>query len=236
MAKLHFAPTKASGENLVAEAVDPATIEVTGNTVIDALLETVEHLRLDPTLSLPLQEQFSYLRADKRLLLVTGHRRENFGKGMREICDALLALSRRQDLEIIYAVHLNPNVKGPVEAALRAVPGIHLVPPQDYLSFVYLMMNCSIILTDSGGIQEEVPTLGKPVLVMRETTERPEAVAAGAARLVGAQAATIVRAVNELLDDPDAYASMSGRINPYGDGHAAARIVDRVRKFLMEGR
>jgi UDP-N-acetylglucosamine 2-epimerase len=220
----------------LAEAVDPASVEVTGNTVIDALLETVERLRVEPTLSLPLRDQFSYLHPDKRLLLVTGHRRENFGKGMREICDALLALSRRQDLQIIYAVHLNPNVKGPVEAALGAVAGIHLAPPQDYLSFVYLMMNCNIILTDSGGIQEEAPTLGKPVLVMREATERPEAVTAGTARLVGAKAATIVQSVNELLDDPRAYASMSGRINPYGDGHAAGRIVERVRKFLMEGR
>jgi UDP-N-acetylglucosamine 2-epimerase (non-hydrolysing) len=163
---------------------------------------------------------------------VTGHRRENFGDGMREICDALLRLSRRPDLQIVYAVHLNPNVKGPVEAALAGVAHIHLVPPQDYLSFVYLMMNSHIILTDSGGIQEEAPTLGKPVLVMRDTTERPEAVDAGTARLVGARADTIVEAVGELLDEPGAYEAMADRGNPYGDGHAASRIVARVKTYL----
>ena len=232
LARLHFAPTEAARRNLLAEAVAPETIEVTGNTVIDALSQTAGRLRSEPALGLPLRGRFAFLRPERRLLLVTGHRRENFGEGLREICDALLRLSRRQDLEIVYAVHLNPNVKGPVEAALDGVPNIHLIPPQDYLSFVYLMMTCHLLLTDSGGIQEEAPTLGKPVLVMREATERPEAVDAGTARLVGARADTIVRAVDELMDTPGAYEAMANRANPYGDGHAADRIVVRSRTFL----
>ncbi|GAB3770532.1 UDP-N-acetylglucosamine 2-epimerase (non-hydrolyzing) [Ramlibacter monticola] len=236
LARLHFAPTEASRRNLLAEAVPPESIEVTGNTVIDALSQTAGRLRSEPALGLPLRERFSFLRPDRKLLLVTGHRRENFGEGMREICDALLRLSRRQDLEIVYAVHLNPNVKGPVEAALDGVPNIHLIPPQDYLSFVYLMMECHLLLTDSGGIQEEAPTLGKPVLVMREATERPEAVDAGTARLVGARADPIVRAVDELMDTPGAYEAMANRANPYGDGHAADRIVARSRTFLAGSR
>jgi UDP-N-acetylglucosamine 2-epimerase (non-hydrolysing) len=230
--QLHFAPTESARKNLLDEDVPDASIVVTGNTVVDALLQTVGRLQREEALSVPLRERFPYLGAGRKLLLVTGHRRENFGDGMREICDALLRLSRRPDLQIVYAVHLNPNVKVPVEAALAGMDNIHLVPPQDYLSFVYLMMNAHIILTDSGGIQEEAPTLGKPVLVMRDTTERPEAVDAGTARLVGARADTIVDAVGELLDEPGAYEAMADRGNPYGDGHAASRIVARVKTWL----
>lgn len=232
---LHFAPTRASAQNLLDEKVPPATVEITGNTVIDALLQVTERLRSDEALRAPLRERFSFLRSDRKLVLVTGHRRENFGGGMREICDALLTLSRRDDVQIVYAVHLNPNVKGPVESSLRDQPNIHLIPPQDYLSFVYLMMNSHIILTDSGGIQEEAPSLGKPVLVMRDTTERPEATEAGTARLVGANAANIVAGIRELLDEPGAYEAMSGRGNPYGDGQAASRIVACVKTFLSGG-
>jgi len=204
--------------------------------VIDALLQVTTRLRDDSALSAPLRERFSFLRNDRRLVLVTGHRRENFGDGMREICEALLTLSRRGDLQIIYAVHLNPNVKGPVESTLGGQPNIQLIPPQDYLSFVYLMTMSHIILTDSGGIQEEAPSLGKPVLVMRDTTERPEAIEAGTARLVGANATSIVNGITELMDDPAAYQAMSNRGNPYGDGQAAARIAARVKLFLDTGR
>lgn len=229
---LHFAPTQTAADNLLAEKVPAGTIDVTGNTVIDALLTVTERLRHDPALSAPLRERFPFLRDDRRLVLVTGHRRENFGDGMREICSALRALSARDDIQIVYAVHLNPNVKGPVESELADLPNIHLVPPQDYLSFVYLMTRSHLILTDSGGIQEEAPSLGKPVLVMRDTTERPEAVAAGTARLVGANAANIVPAVTQLFDSPSHYEAMANRTNPYGDGRAAERIADRVSSFL----
>lgn len=232
VAHLHFAPTLTSRANLLAERVDPNTIEVTGNTVIDALLHVSERLAQDKALSAPLYEHFAFLKPNRKLLLVTGHRRENFGDGMREICTALLVLSKRPDVEIVYAVHLNPNVKGPVETALGNQPNIHLIPPQDYLSFVYLMKRSHIILTDSGGIQEEAPSLGKPVLVMRDITERPEAVVAGTAKLVGADAASIVSNIKQLLDDADAHFAMSSLRNPYGDGQAATRIAHRVSSFL----
>jgi len=232
VAHLHFAPTRSSEANLVAERIDPSTVEVTGNTVIDALLQVSARLQQDEALRAPLNERFAFLNPQRKLVLVTGHRRENFGDGMREICAALLALSKRPDVEIVYAVHLNPNVKGPVETTLGDQPNIHLIPPQDYLSFVYLMTRSHIILTDSGGIQEEAPSLGKPVLVMRDTTERPEAVEAGTARLVGAVAANIESNIESLLDDGGAYTTMSNRLNPYGDGTASARIARRVEVFL----
>lgn len=232
IAQIHFAPTKASANNLLIEKVDPATIEITGNTVIDALFHVRQRLSTENSLSMRLREHFTFLSNDHKLVLVTGHRRENFGDGMREICDALLTLSRRNDVQIVYAVHLNPNVKGPVESMLGDQPNIYLLPPQDYLSFVFLMMQSHIILTDSGGIQEEAPSLGKPVLVMRDTTERPEAVEAGTAKLVGANASNIIAAIGELLDTPGAYQMMSNRINPYGDGFASVRIANRVEAFL----
>jgi len=236
VAHLHFAPTQASAQNLLAEKVQADTVEVTGNTVIDSLLQVSERLLRDETLRAPLRERFSFLRDGRKLVLVTGHRRENFGGGMQEICDALLTLSRRDDVQIVYAVHLNPNVKGPVESALGDKANIHLIPPQDYLAFVFLMMHSHIILTDSGGIQEEAPSLGKPVLVMRDTTERPEAVDAGTARLVGANAAKIVDGIGQLLDEPESYEAMANRSNPYGDGRAAERIAARIEAFLKVAR
>lgn len=232
VAHLHFAPTVAAQTNLLNEKVSASAIEVTGNTVIDALIQISGRLMRDDTLSAPLRARFAFLQEDRKLVLVTGHRRENFGDGMRQICEALLSLSRRNDVQIVYAVHLNPNVKGPVESTLAGQPNIHLIPPQDYLSFVYLMMRSHIILTDSGGIQEEAPSLGKPVLVMRDNTERPEAVEAGTAKLVGANASHIIPAVAALLDTPGAYEAMASRANPYGDGSASARIVKRIHKFL----
>lgn len=233
IATLHFAPTVRSKENLLREMVSESSIEVTGNTVIDALLHVSSRLQSDRTLVTPLIQRFSFLDHERRLVLVTGHRRENFGEGMLEICNALLALSRRDDVQILYAVHLNPNVKGPVESLLRDQENIHLVEPQDYLSFVYLMMRSYIILTDSGGIQEEAPSLGKPVLVMRDTTERPEAIESGTAQLVGARSAAIINSVCALLDTPDLYFAMSKLANPYGDGQSAQRIANRVAFFLL---
>jgi UDP-N-acetylglucosamine 2-epimerase (non-hydrolysing) len=232
--RLHFAPTQQARMNLLAEKVPADWIEVTGNTVIDALLHVSDRIDCDAGLQEQFRKKFDFLDNRKRMVLVTGHRRENFGDGMREICGALLAISRRNDLQIVYSVHLNPNVKGPVEFMLADQPNIHLIPSQDYLSFVYLMTKSDIILTDSGGIQEEAPSLGKPVLVMRDTTERPEAIEAGTAKLVGANAANIVKAVIQLFDEPGAYALMSNSTNPYGDGQAAARIVSQVAAFLTE--
>lgn len=232
ISNLHFAPTETSAKNLLEEGIPPSTILVTGNTVIDALLHVTERLLTDEELVGPLLEQFAFLRKDCKLILVTGHRRENFGEGMSEICNALIALSKREDVQIVYAVHLNPNIRGPVESSLANHPNIHLIPPQDYLSFVYLMMNSYIILTDSGGIQEEAPSLGKPVLVMRDTTERPEAVEAGTALVVGAKAHNIENAANNLLDNSEVYLGMSHRNNPYGDGRSAERIVKSIKKYF----
>lgn len=234
IASLHFAPTKSAFNNLIAEKVEPEMIDVTGNTVVDALLHVATRLAEDKALNAPLIKRFEFLNPNRKLVLVTGHRRENFGSGMREICAALLELSKRPDVEIVYAVHLNPNVKGPVEDTLGCTPNIHLIPPQDYLTFVYLMKRSYIILTDSGGIQEEAPSLGKPVLVMRNTTERPEAVEAGTARVVGAVAANIKSSIGELLDNQDAYIKMSECLNPYGDGSASARIAYRIETYLAD--
>ena len=228
LASLHFAPTPRSRANLLAEGIDPATIHVTGNTVIDALLEVVARIHGDAGLQRSLAAQFPMLDPAKRLLLVTGHRRENFGDGFEQICMALRELGERQDVQVLYPVHLNPNVQEPVHRLLAGSAHIHLIPPQDYLPFVYLMTRAHVILTDSGGIQEEAPSLGKPVLVMRDTTERPEALEAGTVRLVGTNAALIVREANQLLDDPAAYAAMSRALNPYGDGQAARRIAAAI--------
>jgi len=229
IATLHFAPTTRSRDNLLAEGVSPERIVVTGNTVIDALLEVVSLLRTDEALSAEMRERFA-LDPAKRTILVTGHRRESFGGGFERICEALARLSERGDVEIVYPVHLNPNVKGPVEERLGHLANVHLVAPQEYLPFVYLMDNAHVILTDSGGVQEEAPSLGKPVLVMRETTERPEAVDAGTVKLVGTDVDVIVDETCRLLDDPVAYAAMSRAHNPYGDGRAAGRIVAAIRE------
>jgi UDP-N-acetylglucosamine 2-epimerase (non-hydrolysing) len=222
----HFAPTSTARENLLREGVDPASICVTGNTVIDALLEVANLLRSEPSIADRAGSRFSFLDPQKQLVLVTGHRRENFGAGFENICSALSAISERSDVQIVYPVHLNPNVQEPVRRVLGDNPRIHLIEPVDYLPFVYLMDRAALLLTDSGGIQEEAPSLGKPVLVMRDTTERPEAVRAGVVRLVGTNKQVIVDEVSRLLDDPVEYGRMSRAQNPYGDGRAANRIVE----------
>ena len=237
VADLHFAPTTASEANLLAEGVPAASIHVTGNTVIDALLAVVDKLKTSATLQTELAERFRFLDASKRLILVTGHRRENFGEGFQNICHALADVAERHpEVEILYPVHLNPNVRQPVQdiLAARGLSNVHLIEPVDYLPFVYLMNRSHLIITDSGGVQEEAPSLGKPVLVMRETTERPEAVAAGTVKLVGTSRDEIVRQCERLLTDSDAYLAMSRAHNPYGDGQAVARIVNTLQN--MQGR
>ncbi|HEV7271692.1 non-hydrolyzing UDP-N-acetylglucosamine 2-epimerase [Pseudoxanthomonas sp.] len=229
LSSLHFAPTAQSHANLLAEGVEDGDIEVTGNTVIDALLKVVERIEQDASLAEGLAHRFPFLDPDRRLVLVTGHRRENFGTGFEQICVALKTLAERGDIQVVYPVHLNPNVQEPVNRLLAGVENIVLIEPQDYLPFVYLMSRSSLIITDSGGVQEEAPSLGKPVLVMRDTTERPEAVEAGTVRLVGTDAARIVAEAGRLLDDPSAYADMARAHNPYGDGQASVRIARRVR-------
>lgn len=229
LATLHFAPTGAARDNLLAEGVPAGQVHVTGNTVVDALLAVTARIDADAGLAQALAARFSFIDPARRLVLVTGHRRENFGAGFEQICLALRDLAQRGDTQVVYPVHLNPNVQGPVQRLLGDVAGAHLIEPQDYLPFVYLMGRAHLILTDSGGIQEEAPSLGKPVLVMRTTTERPEAVAAGTVRLVGTDRATIVAEATRLLDDADAHARMARAHNPYGDGQASARIAGFVR-------
>jgi UDP-N-acetylglucosamine 2-epimerase (non-hydrolysing) len=215
LAALHFAPTEVSCENLQMEGVPRDAITVTGNTVIDALLEVSDKLESTPSLRSALDAQFPILQSDRRMVLVTGHRRESFGGGFDRICLALADTAKRfPDVDIVYPVHLNPNVRAPVTRLLTGIPNIHLIEPQDYLPFVYLMNRSHLILTDSGGIQEEAPSLGKPVLVMRETTERPEAVAAGTVRLVGTSIDGISSSLHELLTDDSAYQRMSFAHNP----------------------
>ncbi len=222
LSDFHFAPTEVSRNNLLLEGVSPENISVTGNTVIDALLLTQARLAEEPTLAVDHLGSTDGLR----IILVTAHRRESFGPRFRHICEALRALAeRRRDVLIVYPVHLNPNVQSPVREILDGVPNVRLLAPLDYFSFVAYMQRASILLTDSGGIQEEGPALGKPVLVMREVSERPEAIAAGTAALTGTDSERIFRAVSSLLDDPALYKRMTSRPNPYGDGHAAERIV-----------
>lgn len=235
LAELHFAPTQTSRNNLLREGVASDRVHVTGNTVVDALLQTVELLEGDPHMQGQLDRQFEFLSRDRKLVLVTGHRRENFGQGFESICQALARLVRmQQDIEIVYPVHLNPNVQEPVrrilgDAKSSDVDRVHLIEPVDYLPIVYLMKRAWIILTDSGGIQEEAPSLGKPVLVMRETTERPEAVDAGTVRLVGTNPDRIVAEAVRLIEDREHYEAMSRAHNPYGDGAAASRITAVMR-------
>ncbi|ARN74083.1 non-hydrolyzing UDP-N-acetylglucosamine 2-epimerase [Oceanicoccus sagamiensis] len=231
----HFAPTELAKNNLLAENVDPATIYVTGNTVIDALL-----MVRDQTTSMPdshWQQQFGpELHSDitdpaKKMILITGHRRENFGQGFVDLCNAIKALAESHpDWLLLYPVHLNPNVQKPVNEILSGLPNVQLIEPQEYLPFVWLMNQSDLILTDSGGIQEEGPSLGKPVLVMRDVTERPEAVDAGTVKLVGTNTQKIIDGVEEVLLNPSIYKTMSAAINPYGDGKATERIV----KILSE--
>lgn len=235
LARLHFAPTNVSRENLLNEGCDNSTIFVTGNTVIDALLAIVEKLKSDPILRNRFEKEFEFLNSDRKLVLVTGHRRESFGGGFERICKALVQLAREfPDVEILYPVHLNPNVREPVGRLLSDISNIHLVEPLDYLPFVYLMNRAYIILTDSGGIQEEAPSLGKPVLVMRDTTERPEAVEAGTVRLVGTDSEKIFGALSELLSDRGAYDRMSFAHNPYGDGKSAQRISEILIEIMRK--
>lgn len=225
MTEHYFAPTDVSRDNLLKEHVPAGKIHVTGNTVIDALLMTAERIRTDAALSARLANALPFLDPSKRLILVTGHRRENHGDGLASVCRALAQLAQRDDVQVVYPVHLNPNVRAVVMASLQGRQNVHLIEPLDYLHFVYLM-NCShVILTDSGGIQEEAPSLGKPVLVLREVTERPEAVAAGTVRLVGTDTQKIIAECSRLLDDADYYRQFSQRSNPYGDGTASKRIV-----------
>ena len=228
IAARHFAPTRQAAENLRAENVPADRIDVTGNTVTDALLSVVRRIDTLHGLREQLASRFDFLDPGRRLLLVTGHRRENFGAGFESICLALHELADRLDVQIVYPVHLNPNVREPVMRLLGAHPRVHLIEPQDYVPFVYLMSRAHLILTDSGGIQEEAPSLGKPVLVMRDNTERPEAVEAGTVVLVGTDRSRIVREANRLLDSSEAYLAMARAHNPYGDGQAARRIVERL--------
>jgi UDP-N-acetylglucosamine 2-epimerase (non-hydrolysing) len=226
----HFAPTENARLNLIREGVASESIEVTGNTVVDALIYVSSLLDRDEALCRRFSEEFSYLDAQKRLIVVTGHRRENFGEGFENICSALRRLAQRADVEIIYPVHLNPNVQGPVYSFLGDHPSIHLLKPLEYLPFVYLMKRAYLILTDSGGIQEEAPSLGKPVLVMRKKTERPEGIEAGTIKLVGTDQDAIVRGVSALLDDSAVYDRMARASNPYGDGCAGSRIAATILK------
>ncbi len=234
LADWHFAPTEWARDNLLREGIPEERIAVTGNTGIDALLGVVRRIEAG-TVSAPLPPEIEPALDGRRLILVTGHRRESFGAGFENICRALRRIAERyRDVAIVYPVHLNPNVREPVYRYLSGVRGIYLTRPMDYLPFVALMMRAFLIVTDSGGVQEEAPSLGKPVLVMREKTERPEGVAAGVARLVGTDAERIAAGVGELLENPELYAAMARRQNPYGDGCAAERIGRIVRKVLGE--
>lgn len=232
LAQIHFAPTDVARTNLLREGVSEETIHVTGNTVIDALLAARLKIKNDPFLQKEFTERFRYLDASRRLILVTGHRRENFGSGFEGICSALAQLANRDDVEVVYPVHLNPNVREPVHRLLGALPNVHLIEPLDYLPFIHLMDKSSLILTDSGGVQEEAPSLGKPVLVMRDTTERPEAVAAGTVRLVGTDPGKICAEAERLLDCKQEYDEMTRAHNPYGDGQACRRIVRTILENL----
>lgn len=234
---LHFAPTSGSEANLLAEGVNPRNVYVTGNTVIDALLLTLQRIDSDPSLKsdlrLKLSEQCGFDLESERYVLITGHRRENFGDGFLAICEAISELAvNNEDIHFVYPVHLNPNVQRPVLEVLSDLTNVHLIPPCDYQPFVWLLKNCHLVLTDSGGIQEEAPSLGKPVLVMRDVTERPEAVEAGTVVLVGSDKRKIVRGVQKLLDGNSHYAAMSRAHNPYGDGSASKKITDAVMAFF----
>ena len=227
IANYHFAPTAGSKDNLLNEGVSEGGIIVTGNTVIDALFWVREKLKRDRSISDALSSTFDYLDPNKKLILVTGHRRESFGGGFERICEALHQIAiKNPGAQVLYPVHLNPNVQEPVNRLLKGLENVFLIEPQQYLPFYYLMDRASIILTDSGGIQEEAPSLGKPVLVMRETTERPEAVDAGTVRLVGTDVDLIIGQVDLLLTNPDEYQKMSKAHNPFGDGLACGRILE----------
>lgn len=225
-----YAPTDRARDNLLSEGVDPANIRVTGNTVIDALFDAVNGPLADPAVRATIERDWPFAAAGRRMVLVTGHRRESFGEGFANICTALSQLAKRDDVQIVYPVHLNPNVRGPVYERLKSRANISLIAPLDYLPFIHLMSQCDVVLTDSGGIQEEAPSLGKPVFVMRTVTERPEAVEAGTVCLVGTDSDRIVEAVGGVLDDPARYEAMRRVHNPYGDGKACARIIASLKE------
>ncbi len=230
LSDFHFAPTLSAKQNLISEKITEKNILVTGNTVLDSLFWTINKIKNYETEDISkLKNKINF---NKKIITVTGHRRENFGDGFINICKAIAKIAERNDVEIIYPVHLNPNVQKPVKQILSGKKNIHLIPPLDYPSFVWLMNNSYLILTDSGGIQEEAPALGKPVLVMRDTTERPEAVKAGTAILVGTDYHEIVSKTNEILDNKTIYKKMSTAINPYGDGKAVPRIINFIKKNL----
>lgn len=236
MVALHFAPTAAAQAALLREGIPGDAIEVTGNTVVDTLFMEVARQR-EPGVGAAIEAALAASIAPdwgtRPFVLITGHRRENFGEGFEQICEAIRTLALRYpEHRFVYPVHLNPNVQRPVNRLLGETSNVHLIPPQGYRNFVALMSRCKLILTDSGGVQEEAPSLGKPVLVMRDTTERPEGVEAGTARLVGAEAKSIVHSASQLLDDSLAYDAMANAVNPYGDGHAAERIVKRIERFF----
>lgn len=232
---LHFAPTETAKNNLLHEGVQAESITVTGNTVIDALMQITDKLHNNPSLCDKLADQLPEIKVDKKLILVTGHRRESFGDGFERICEALAEIAKQHnDVQIIYPVHLNPNVREPVNRILQGINNIILIEPQDYLPFVYLMDKSYLILTDSGGIQEEAPSLGKPVLVMREVTERPEAVTAGTVQLVGTDKNKIINSINQLLNDTTLYQQMSIAHNPYGNGFACQLIVEQIKRFYAQ--
>ncbi len=230
LTKFHFAPTTKAQNNLFLENVDAADVYVTGNTVIDALVQVEKRIGTDKALNSKLSAQFDFLDPSKKLILVTGHRRESFGDGFENICQALRTLAHQADVQVLYPMHLNPNVREPVNRILHNIKNVFLIEPQEYLPFVYLMSRAYIILTDSGGVQEEAPSLGKPVLVMRDTTERPEAVDAGTVKLVGTDYDCIVNESMALLTDKQAYEKMSFAHNPYGNGKACQRIADIILK------
>jgi UDP-N-acetylglucosamine 2-epimerase (non-hydrolysing) len=234
LASLHFAPTERSRQNLLSEGVTSTGIHVTGNTVIDALLNVSARIKNDHTLQQRFRAQFPFLKEGQKVVLVTGHRRENFGDGFQRICRAIADVARAfPQIAIVYPVHMNPNVVQPVRQILSGIENVHLIEPLEYLPFIYLMQRSHLILTDSGGVQEEAPSLGKPVLVMRDTTERPEAVEAGTVRLVGTDEAAIVSGVSALLTDESAYRAMSLAHNPYGDGKAVQRIVSILASWKV---
>lgn len=229
LANLHFSPTETSKLNLLQENVTPSKIVITGNTVIDALLGVVKKLKDDTALLNELKTKFNFLDDGKKLVLITGHRRESFGGGFERICEAISKSAiQHPDVQFLYPMHLNPNVREPVNRLLKDLDNVFLIEPQDYLPFVFLMNRSYIILTDSGGVQEEAPSLGKPVLVMRDTTERPEAVQAGTVKLVGTSVEKITSELSSLLTDEEAYRKMSIAHNPYGDGKASLKIIDAL--------
>ena len=234
IAKIHYAPTNQARLNLIREGVDESKIVVTGNTVVDSLLKVSKMIDDNQDISQKLFQQFSFLSSEKKIILVTGHRRENFGKGFENICLAIKELSLRDDIIIVYPVHLNPNVSNPVHMYLGNILNVFLIEPLEYLQFVYLMKKSYLILTDSGGIQEEAPSLGKPVLVMRDNTERPEGIEAGTIRLVGSNKDTIVHEVEKLLNNHSEYLQMKSSINPYGTGTSAQKIVKSILNLIWD--